>query len=462
MAASGNNNECSVGIAPYVKQRRIDFSRLLSTIATTLIPCISIVDLLRHSEATLSFCKYTVIDWPELMITKLDSFDIQQNSFGPLACTDQNDYMLFTKNAEKNNACPFQERIEGLESPCDLCEFPLDINVPIECATIINLHCFLLFQSGSKLEEAACLEHMDLVLGAQCNYLGVDQNLLEAFTIGISEGRDGKGAIYVFAAGNEYTEGEDASQQSFIQNNRFTISVGAVAQDGLHAYYSTQGTTLFISAPGGSETLNSVQQAAANAGGVDVCTNTGSGKLISEFAIHLPRGENFILSSTPSLQLYSIGTSFATPVVSGVIALVLDANPDLTWRDVQAILASTAQVVDDGTDETAQINSAGYWHSNKYGFGIIDADAAVTAAEGWENLGPERMTMSQSGPLNVVIPDDITAPISTSLLVEDSNLITETVYVYISLEHSSRGELEISLTSPGGMTSRLVRSMSVS
>jgi hypothetical protein len=152
-----------------------------------------------------------------------------------------------------------------------------------------------------------------------------------------------------------------------------------------------------------------------------------------------------------------LGTSFATPVVSGVIALILDANPDLTWRDVQAILASTAQVVEDGTDETAQINSAGYWHSNKYGFGIIDADAAVIAAEVWENLGPERMTMSQSGLLNIVIPDDATAPISTSLFVEESNLITETIYVYISLEHSSRGELEITLTSPGGMRSRLVR-----
>jgi hypothetical protein len=141
---------------------------------------------------------------------------------------------------------------------------------------------------------------------------------------------------------------------------------------------------------------------------------------------------------------------------------MLDANPGLTWRDVQAILASTAQVVQDDTDETAQTNNAGYWHSNKYGFGIIDADAAVTAAEAWENLGPERMTMVQSDPLNIVIPDNATVPISTSLHVEGSNLIMETVYVYISLEHSSRGELEITLTSPGGMRSRLVRRMGLS
>jgi hypothetical protein len=260
--------------------RKTKESRLfhgLYSFDTTLIHYVERFHLLRRREAELSFCKYSVIAWADLMINKLDSFDIQQNSFGPVACIDQNNDMLWFVKATKDKPCPFQVKIEGQSSPCDVCEFPLDVDVSSECAASINLHCFLHFQSGSKLEEAACLEHMDLVLGGQCDYLGVDQKLLEAFTIGITEGRGGKGAIYVFAAGNEYAQGEDASQQSFIQNNRFTISVGAVAQDGLHAYYSTQGTTVFISAPGGSDTLNSVQQAAANAGGIDVCEDTGSG-----------------------------------------------------------------------------------------------------------------------------------------------------------------------------------------
>jgi subtilisin family serine protease len=155
--------------------------------------------------------------------------------------------------------------------------------------------------------------------------------------------------------------------------------------------------------------------------------------------------------------VFFAGTSFACPVVAGVVALMLEANPDLTWRDVQAILASTAQPVQDETDETIQVNSAGFYHSNKYGFGIVDADAAVTAAETWENLTPERMSVVASGDLNVVIPDDSSSPVVTSVTVEGSNLVTETVNVYISMEHSSRGQLEIILTSPGGMKSRLVR-----
>lgn len=58
------------------------------------------------------------------------------------------------------------------------------------------------------------------------------------------------------------------------------------------------------------------------------------------------------------------GTSFSAPVVSAVVALMLEANPDLTWRDVQAIIAGTARRVDDEDDATAAVNGAGYWHSN--------------------------------------------------------------------------------------------------
>lgn len=136
---------------------------------------------------------------------------------------------------------------------------------------------------------------------------------------------------------------------------------------------------------------------------------------------------------------------------------MLDANPDLTWRDVQAILASTAQPVDDENDETIQVNTAGFYHSNRYGFGIVDAAAAVEAAETWTNLLPESMFISESGDVNLVIPDDSSSPVSTSLMIDGAKLTVETVYVYLSLEHSSRGQLEITLTSPGGTKSRLVR-----
>ena len=151
------------------------------------------------------------------------------------------------------------------------------------------------------------------------------------------------------------------------------------------------------------------------------------------------------------------GTSFACPVVSGVIALMLEANPDLTWRDVQAILATTSQRVEDDTDPSSAVNSAGLWHSNQYGFGIVDAAAAVEAAESWNVVPPEMMTSATVSGLDLQISDDASQPVSSSIAIQDSNLIVETVHVYLNLDHSSRGHLEILLTSPGGMVSELVR-----
>jgi subtilisin family serine protease len=62
----------------------------------------------------------------------------------------------------------------------------------------------------------------------------------------------------------------------------------------------------------------------------------------------------------------TVGTSFATPVVSGVAALMLQVNPELGWRDVQGIMQQTAALVD-FTDSSWVTNGAGISHSYKYG-----------------------------------------------------------------------------------------------
>ncbi|KAE9412555.1 hypothetical protein Angca_005488, partial [Angiostrongylus cantonensis] len=82
------------------------------------------------------------------------------------------------------------------------------------------------------------------------------------------------------------------------------------------------------------------------------------------------------------------GTSFATPIVSGVIALMLQANPNLGARDIQNILALTAKRVDPNgsnwtTNGATNWNGGGMHASEDYGFGEIDARAAVRLAETW-------------------------------------------------------------------------------
>ncbi len=133
---------------------------------------------------------------------------------------------------------------------------------------------------------------------------------------------------------------------------------------------------------------------------------------------------------------------------------MLEVNPELTWRDVQQILARTAQVNNDGNDPTFAVNGASIAHSNRYGFGIVHAANAVELSERWVNIGPELSLVKEgSGP--VVIPDNRNN--STKLILDidsgDIDFETETVYLYVKVDHSSRGHLRIDLTSPSGMTS---------
>ena len=69
------------------------------------------------------------------------------------------------------------------------------------------------------------------------------------------------------------------------------------------------------------------------------------------------------------------GTSASAPVVSGIVALMLQANPNLTWRDVKHILVDTA-VKNDPSDPGWTQNGAGRWVNDRYGFGAVDAHQA--------------------------------------------------------------------------------------
>jgi subtilisin-like proprotein convertase family protein len=167
-----------------------------------------------------------------------------------------------------------------------------------------------------------------------------------------------------------------------------------------------------------------------------------------------------VIASTLLMMLLSAfqnsGTSFATPVVTGVIALLLEINPDLGWRDVQAILALTARQTDPD-DESWVTNGAGLHHSNKYGFGIINANSAVTMAENWVSYSPEVELTVQSGGIYLVIPDDPDQTVNSTLSIgeEQAGFAVESVVVFIGYQHVKRGNLKIVLTSPSGTASAL-------
>ena len=150
------------------------------------------------------------------------------------------------------------------------------------------------------------------------------------------------------------------------------------------------------------------------------------------------------------------GTSFSCPVVSGVIALMLEARGELTWRDVQGIIASTSKKVKDSEDKSAQTNIAGVWHSDWYGFGIIDAKKAVNTALKWDLWSPEEQAMGISDDEDKPIPNNGIEFVSELTVgSEYKGFISESVVVLLDLQHYSRGDLKVTLISPKGTQSVL-------
>lgn len=250
---------------------------------------------------------------------------------------------------------------------------------------------------------------------------------------GVREGRNGKGAIYVKSAGNNRAAG-DFDNFDQMQTSGYFIVVAASGADGKVSRYSTPGSNLLVNAPGGDTTNAHIKtdehmivttDLAGKERGLDsnIPRQTGN----SHFDV---RGnENYDYTQ------YMNGTSAAAPIVSGVVALMLEANPDLTWRDVRLILARSA-FRNDPDSQTWSQNAAGLWYSSDYGFGRVDAKAAVDMARNFPSVGTflngMRTSNANGNGNRATINDNLTIEHVSIRLSLDLNS-TETEYRTISM-----------------------------
>ncbi len=238
----------------------------------------------------------------------------------------------------------------------------------------------------------------------------------EALAEGAASGRNGLGSIFIWAGGNGGLE--DNANYDGYANSRFTISVAAATDLGTRASYSEPGACHLIAAP--------------SSGGVSSVTTTTSGNdYTSRFG----------------------GTSAAAPMVAGVVALMLEANPGLGWRDVQQILALTAvRIAPDHPDW--RLNGAGHWVNHDFGFGGVDAGAAVQVARHW-TPAPTEVSASASGEPQQIIPDADPDGIVLALEIT-RDLRIESVDVTVDAsDHPQWGDLSFVLISPAGTRSVL-------
>ena len=140
-------------------------------------------------------------------------------------------------------------------------------------------------------------------------------------------------------------------------------------------------------------------------------------------------------------------------MVAGIIALCLEARPELTWRDVQAVIIESAAMTSPNDPDWKQ-NGAGHLVNHKFGFGRMDGARAVEAAIAHQLL-PEAQSIDSLSLRGAPIPDGGRVELTW---VCEEELIVEHVDVFFDAQHPHRGELQIVLTSPFGTESILAES----
>jgi subtilisin family serine protease len=223
------------------------------------------------------------------------------------------------------------------------------------------------------------------------------------------------GTIHCFSAGNYRDDiGEDSDKKQ-PQCSPDAITVAALGSSGLFATYSSYGANVFVTAPSSSDRFYQ---------------DPKSGNWLSEWSITTTDrtgedGYNWlnpygVVDYFPDQNYTSQfgGTSAASPLVAGVMALGKQVQPNLNTRFAKHLLARTSKIVDagdstlegDGDGVTAgsawKTNAAGLHFDQNYGFGLINADAFTRMAAQYSGVTPLQVVSTGLIIVGAVIPDN--------------------------------------------------------
>ncbi|XP_033750587.1 furin-like protease kpc-1 isoform X1 [Pecten maximus] len=247
----------------------------------------------------------------------------------------------------------------------------------------------------------------------------------KAFHDGINLGRGGLGSIFVWASGNGGRDFDSCNCDGYT-NSIYTISISSATENGNIPWYSEAcSSTLATTYSSGS-------------GGEKQIVTTDLRKTCTE-------------SHT--------GTSASAPLAAGICALALQANPSLTWRDLQHIVVMTAKRGNLRADDWTY-NGVNRSVSHSFGFGLMDAGAMVRLAKNWTTVPTQNICEIRLQERNRPVPANtkISVPLHTDGCIRTLNQVKylEHVQARITLCAMRRGEISIYLRSPMGTRSTLL------
>ncbi len=296
--------------------------------------------------------------------------------------------------------------------------------------------------------------------------------------------------VYMTSGGNDYsgnrtlcggTSGTYLGNGNLdqIKSHPYFIVTAAINNQGVSTSYSTPSSNTWISAPGGE---------LYSSGGLPLLTTDlvgcAKGNALSTSSIAFDKNQFGNNSNCNYTTNGAAGTSFASPIVTGAVALILESLDygNQNMRTVKYILANTAKKVDPTSGNSGHpgglnlagyvyqngwiTNAAGYKFHNWYGFGLVDVTAAISFAKTLKGfiLAPAKFTYLPGGgyfyksgaAINVAIPDNSASGAVSQINVDSHDLIVEHVLINVNITHTHVGDLGIELTSPSGTTSKLM------
>lgn len=263
-----------------------------------------------------------------------------------------------------------------------------------------------------------------------------DPLMLAAMQTAVIQGRGGLGNLLVWAGGNGGEFGDNSNYDGYA-NSLWTLAIGAIDHRGVRAPYSEPGANLIGVTYARGEDTSTPGILTTDIPGADGYNGPGDSDPFADLDYTSDFG----------------GTSAAAPLASGIIALMLGANPNLSVRDVQHILIESARQNDPSHPDWTT-NGAGYHINHNYGFGAFDALAAVELAANWTPVDTGIIYLGQEIPVNVPIPDSAANPLTLTIDINDNARI-EQIEIVLDSTHTWPADLEIILTSPDGTDSIL-------